>query len=143
MALERQLLAREVGKRIAARRAHLNLTQEDAAAQVGVTHRAYQRWELGEALPYPRNLQRIAEAFGIEMGELLGNSDGRLAPPTLASQLDRIEAKLDAVLDAVSPAGAPRPEDVERDLERLEAEAQRSASREAGAGASESAEEAG
>lgn len=99
MALEKQLVAQRLGQQIARHRARLRLTQEEAAAKVGVTHRAYQRWESGESMPYPRNIEKIAEAFDVEVDDLLSET----ATPTVAgetqAQLDRIEAALNLILE--------------------------------------------
>ena len=46
-------------------------TQREVAAAVGVTERAYVRWEQGEALPDAQNLVRLADFFGVEPRELL------------------------------------------------------------------------
>jgi transcriptional regulator with XRE-family HTH domain len=79
------------------------LSQERAAARVHATSRTWQRWESGETVPYPRNLEAIAIAFGFDVGEffdgdeeVVSADDARRAlGPT---QLDRIEAKLDRLL---------------------------------------------
>lgn len=98
MALEKQLVAQRLGQQIARHRARLRLTQEEAAAKVGVTHRAYQRWESGESMPYPRNIERIAEAFEVEVDELLSEAATPSVNGNTQAQLDRIEAGLTEIL---------------------------------------------
>lgn len=66
------------------RKAH-NLSQEAAAARLGITLRQWQRWESGESQPYARNIAKISETFEIPLGELVGES---VPEPT---QLDQIE----------------------------------------------------
>lgn len=95
LAIRKEIVATKLAQ---LRDAH-DLTQERAAAHVGVTVRQWQRWETGVSVPYPRNLDAIAEKFGISVAEFFDAprevpaENGR--PP---SQLDRIEAKLDVIL---------------------------------------------
>lgn len=70
MAIRRE----RVAQRLAQLRETHDLTQEQAAARVGVvTTRQWQRWEAGESTPYPRNLDAIAAAFGIEVADFFTN----------------------------------------------------------------------
>lgn len=101
MALEKQLVSQRLGQQIARHRARLGLTQEEAASRVGVTHRAYQRWESGEAMPYPRNVEKIAGAFGIGVDELLSEAARTPADEDQIEMLKRIEFKLDRALGAL------------------------------------------
>jgi transcriptional regulator with XRE-family HTH domain len=97
LALRRRLAAEDLGERLQKRRAQLGLTQEQVAERLdGVTLRAYQRWESGEAVPQDRNLHKAASALDLDPAELVvelvplgGMGD---------NQLDRIEAKLDQLL---------------------------------------------
>lgn len=108
MALERQLAAQELGRRIAAHRAQRGWTQEDAAQRVGVTYRAYQRWENGDSMPYARNLHRLADAFGVSPDTFLAitteqprngaRGDEVVSQGELLDRLDQIERKLNLVL---------------------------------------------
>lgn len=78
------------------REAH-DLTQERAAAKVGVTVRQWQRWESGASVPYARNISAIAGRFGINEGEFFepGTEPERESSNgNDASQLDRIEQTL-------------------------------------------------
>lgn len=97
MALERQLAAQQVGQKIAKQRVRLQLTQEEAATRIGVTHRAYQRWESGESMPYPRNIQKIAMAFEVEIDDLYAPEVS--APELPEDAATELAEKLDQVLD--------------------------------------------
>lgn len=63
MALRRE----KIVQRLTELREKNSLSQEHAAAKVGVTLRQWQRWEAGQSVPYPRNMDAIASAFGISV----------------------------------------------------------------------------
>lgn len=88
---EMALRQERVSDRLAGLRARDRLTQEQAAAKVGVNLRQWQRWEAGDSMPYPRNLDTIASRFGISVDEFFNGAE---------TQLDRIEGKLDQALSA-------------------------------------------
>lgn len=94
---EMALRKERVVERLAQLREQHSLTQEQAAQRVGVTHRQWQRWEAGESVPYPRNLDLIASKFGITVGEFFDE-----VAASNGTQLDRIESKLDAILSALT-----------------------------------------
>lgn len=104
LAIKKETVSRQLTE---LREAH-QLTQEKAAAHVGVTMRQWQRWESGESVPYSRNLDAIAEKFGISVatffeadakdGGPAASPDPFQQSPDLAAALGRVEAKLDAVL---------------------------------------------
>lgn len=75
------------------------LSQEDAAHKVGITTRQWQRWETGESMPYPRNLDAVASRFGISVAEFFDPPDDISVD---VAQLDRMEAKLDEILSRVA-----------------------------------------
>lgn len=108
---EMALRQEKVSERLLELRERQGLSQEDAARKVGITHRQWQRWETGASMPYPRNLDAVASAFGIGVGEFFDAEPTQMSD---VSQLDRIEAKLDEVLallgsngeDALATAGA-------------------------------------
>lgn len=85
MALRRE----KVTQRLEHLRERHGLTQEQAAARVGITHRQWQRWESGESMPYPRNLDAIASAFGIGIEEFFDPD------PERSSQFDQVMVRLD------------------------------------------------
>jgi transcriptional regulator with XRE-family HTH domain len=60
------LQQREIGERIAKlRKSRGNPPQEVVAQQLGVSYRAYQAWEAGDAKPAYRNLSKLAAFFGV------------------------------------------------------------------------------
>lgn len=64
-----------LGRKIAAARKHLKLTQNDLALRVGVTAQAVSKWEQGSSCPDIAILDEIADALGISLFELLGVDD--------------------------------------------------------------------
>jgi transcriptional regulator with XRE-family HTH domain len=69
------------------------------AEAIGVSERAYQTWEAGEARPVYRNLERLAAYYGVTEDFIL---TGRVGDGSSGgfheAQLTRIEAKLDELL---------------------------------------------
>jgi transcriptional regulator with XRE-family HTH domain len=64
-------LTEELGKRIKAHRVQINLSQREAAEQLGVSLRTLQNWEAGETFPWPKHrraLQRFLAAPETERG---------------------------------------------------------------------------
>lgn len=51
------------------------LSQEELAAQVGVSRQAVSKWELGDATPEVDKLLALARAFGVTTDELLSDSE--------------------------------------------------------------------
>jgi transcriptional regulator with XRE-family HTH domain len=93
------------GERLAHLRAERGWSQEEAAQEIGISHRNYQKWEKGETRPRLTNERKIADTFEISLEELRGGS-----PPSprerdqLIEYLARIEQKLDKVLNGDDPA---------------------------------------
>lgn len=84
-------------------RAAHDLTQERAAAKVGVTVRQWQRWEGGASVPYARNLSQVADAFGFDVGEF-DDGQGPREPEkpagvSTSDKLDMILANQAAMMD--------------------------------------------
>ncbi len=52
-------------------RRQTKLSQEELAAQVGVSRQAVSKWELGDAMPEVDKLLALARAFGVTVDELL------------------------------------------------------------------------
>jgi transcriptional regulator with XRE-family HTH domain len=77
--------------------AHGDMPQEEAARRVKVGVRTWQRWEAGESVPYPRNIEAIAHAFDVSVEEFFEGAT--------QTQLDRIEDKLDEILLRLPPPG--------------------------------------
>ena len=61
-----------MGKRIAANRKRLGLTQEQMAEKLGVTAQAVSKWENDQSCPDIAMIPRLAELFGVSTDELLG-----------------------------------------------------------------------
>lgn len=61
-----------LGKRIAAHRKQLKLTQDQLAEQLGVTAQAVSKWENDLSCPDIGTLPRLASIFGISIDALLG-----------------------------------------------------------------------
>lgn len=61
-----------LGKRIAANRKRLGLTQDQLAERLGVTAQAVSKWENDQSCPDITTLPRLADIFGISADELLG-----------------------------------------------------------------------
>ena len=76
------------------------LPQEVAADRAGVRARQWQRWEKGETVPHPQNLQQLADALSIPIEEFFDvepvakddTPDLLGAVSRGGQQLDRIEA---------------------------------------------------
>ena len=86
MALRKERLA----ERLLELRTNAGLSQEGAAQKVGVTVRQWQRWEQGESVPYPRNLDTIASRFGITVAEFFDEPPRADIAATLAALSERI-----------------------------------------------------
>lgn len=100
MALEEER-QREVGARLRALRGAK--PQPVVADEIGVTLRAYQRWEAGGGIAW-QNLQAIAELYEVSENWLLYGDEETRGP---RSQLDRIEDKLDRLVVQVNSLTVP------------------------------------
>ena len=63
-----------LGKRIAARRKALGMTQEQLAERLGITAQAVSKWENDQSCPDITMLPRLADIFGVSIDDLLGRS---------------------------------------------------------------------
>lgn len=71
-------LLREAGRRVAATRRGLGLTQEEAADRAGIDYKRYQRLEAGTVNATLRTLLRIAEGLETNVWAMLeGRAPGR------------------------------------------------------------------
>jgi len=61
-----------LGRRIAAHRKRLGLTQDSLAEQLGVTAQAVSKWENDQSCPDISMLPKLSEVFSITIDELLG-----------------------------------------------------------------------
>jgi transcriptional regulator with XRE-family HTH domain len=92
MALRREKIAQRLGEL----RESNTLTQEQAAAKVGVTLRQWQRWEAGESVPYPRNMDVVASKFGISVAEFFDDE------PLSGSRTTLLEARVEELEAAIT-----------------------------------------
>lgn len=72
-----------MGKRIAAGRKSLGLTQDQMAEKLGVTAQAVSKWENDQSCPDIAMIPRLAELFGISTDELLGVQRQEVHPAQL------------------------------------------------------------
>ena len=63
------------GKRVAAARRRLGLSQTELADKLGVTGQAVSKWECGTALPDVELLLALSHLFGMTVNELLEDAD--------------------------------------------------------------------
>ena len=70
-----------VGKTIARLRQDRNMTQQQLAAALSVSHQAVSKWETGAALPDLQTLMALTGLFGITVEQLLNGEvpEDRLA----------------------------------------------------------------
>ena len=64
-----------LSEKIAYCRKRAGLSQEELAAQVGVSRQAVSKWELGDAVPEVGKLLALAKAFGVTTDWLLSEED--------------------------------------------------------------------
>lgn len=64
-----------VGKRIAAMRQVRNLTQQQLAAMMNISHQAVSKWESGQALPDIQILLELTRFFGVTVEQLMVEKD--------------------------------------------------------------------
>ena len=65
----------KVNEKIYYYRKRAKLSQEELAAQVGVSRQAVSKWETGTADPSTSNLLALAKLFGVSAEELLRQVD--------------------------------------------------------------------
>lgn len=106
-ALVAALYKEELGKQIKRRREALGLTQSDLATKAHVKEsQTVSRWERGQR--GPNDLEAVAKALETTASEMLAElgalkqTDRKRLHPAGASQLDRIEAKLDHLGDLLA-----------------------------------------
>lgn len=87
-----------VGQRIAQKRKELGLSQEGLGEKLGVSRQAIYKWESDGALPEIEKLVKLGREFGVPVGWLLGEEDGR--PELTPEQLRMVEEIVGRYLDA-------------------------------------------
>ena len=78
---------RDIGKNIRLARLHRKLTQDELAQKVHTTRQTISNYETGRSRPDVETLQRLADALGVELTELL---DGEPSPATRRAALRRL-----------------------------------------------------
>ena len=78
---------RDIGKNIRLARLHRKLTQDELAQKVHTTRQTISNYETGRSRPDVETLQRLADALGIELTELL---DREPSPDTRRAALRRL-----------------------------------------------------
>lgn len=69
------MMNQTLGSRIAELRRKKNMTQEELAAELGVTPQAVSKWENDLSCPDITLLPQLARLFGVTIDELLGNQN--------------------------------------------------------------------
>lgn len=77
----------DIGKNIRLTRLHRKLTQDELAQKVHTTRQTISNYETGRSRPDVETLQRLADALGIELTELL---DREPSPDTRRAALRRV-----------------------------------------------------
>lgn len=73
------------------------MSQEVVAEQLGITHQAVAKWELGQSKPASRNLQALAELYEVPVEELLADNGEKGPNLILRANLTRIAIAVQAV----------------------------------------------
>lgn len=107
---------KKVGQAITHFRREKNMTQQDLAAYLEVSHQAVSKWENGAALPDILTLVKLARLFGVTLEQLLNGETGaeQEAEP-------EIRLHLDPVTPEATDDGAAEPEQAEANAETAEA----------------------
>lgn len=98
-----------LGEKLRAHRKNCAMTQEEAAARIGVTPQAVSKWEMGECLPDCFNLKAIGETYGVSLDILLDTD----AP---AEEVHSAAARIEQIADEFIWAKASRDKNAHRDL---------------------------
>lgn len=103
-----------VGKTIAKLRQNKNMTQQQLAAALNVSHQAVSKWETGAALPDVQTLMALTRLFGITMEQLLNGEvpEDRIEAPKPASPFEEPIKNIGNFVDnIVSGIFKPQPKD--------------------------------
>lgn len=102
--------AKKIGGLIAVSRRARGMTQQQLAAELGVTNRAVSKWETGQGLPDIALLPALAAALGITVDELLAGETASLPPSENDGPADPAE----------TAASGPEPDTLLADLPRMQ-----------------------
>ncbi len=92
------------GKRLLDCRLAQGWSQRDAATQIGVALRSVQSWEMGQTLPHPAKVQKVAATFNRPIAWFFG--DDSSIPRGLAAQLQATSLTKSQAIPVVSWASA-------------------------------------
>ena len=81
----------KIGAFLKALRKEKNLTQEQAAEQLGVSNRTVSRWETGTNMPDISLLQEIAGLYGVSIPELI---DGERKGENMNEEVKEVVSKM-------------------------------------------------
>ncbi|WP_165170853.1 helix-turn-helix domain-containing protein [Adlercreutzia sp. ZJ242] len=109
---------REIAPRLASLRREKGLSQEELAAQLGVSRQAVSKWERGEAAPDTGNLVALADLYEVTLDKLVRGEEGR-AP---AEEEARTEVQAEAEAQVRAEAEAQAEAEAEAEV-RAQAEA--------------------
>ena len=89
-------MEQSMGKRIAANRKRLGLTQDQMAERLGVTAQAVSKWENDLSCPDISLLPALCQALGVTSDELLTGktNEVRLVPPAERKSLDELTLRV-------------------------------------------------
>lgn len=103
---------RRVADRIIELRAQRGWSQEELGARSGLTYKFIGEVERGQKSPSLDSLGRLAQGFGLDIGELFGPSSGREPYPRLGADplvaVREARDSLDRVLDKAAKAAKSR-----------------------------------
>jgi transcriptional regulator with XRE-family HTH domain len=92
-----------LGRRLAARRGKLGLTQQDLADRIGISRVAVSHLEAGMSVPGERTVALLASVFKVDPHDLVAGSDYPMAKaerlPVVTARYTEVELQL-ALLDA-------------------------------------------
>ena len=97
------MMNQTLGSRIAELRRKKNMTQEELAAELGVTPQAVSKWENDLSCPDITLLPQLARLFGVTTDELLGNQN---QPETALLPEERRKPIKDMILRVVVTGGS-------------------------------------
>ena len=83
---------RQVGNCIAKLRQGRNMTQQQLAAALNVSHQAVSKWENGAALPDIQTLMALTKLFGVTVEQLMSGEIPQAQPERARSQEDRFQS---------------------------------------------------
>lgn len=105
-----------VGSRIRDERTNLGLTQTDLGTAIGVTFQQVQKYERGLNRVSASMLVRIAEALGVNVGDLFPAADA--ARSNLAETAEARRAELVTLIDRLKPRQRQLIADIARQFAR-------------------------